>query len=184
MIEPGLADKVVALHDALDGAAIPHAVGGAIALAYYGEPRATVDVDLNVFVGVDRADEVLALLAPLGVSGGNPAVLMRDGQDRLWWGRNPVDLFFAYDPFHDRMRERTVTVPFAATTIPVLSAEHLLVCKAAFNRAKDWIDIDQILVGRPDLDVDEVRTWLDRLVGQDDDRWQRVDRALREHLGR
>lgn len=183
MTEPAFADKVVALHAALNDAGIPHAIGGALALAYYAEPRATVDVDINVFVGVEQHPEVLAALTAIGVTGGHPGLIERDGQDRLIWGRNPVDLFFAYDPFHDRMREWTVTMPFGAIQLPVLAAEHLLVCKATFSRAKDWIDIDQIMVGVPDLDTAEVRTWLGRLVGTDDDRYRRADAALRELLG-
>jgi len=181
--EPGLADKVVALHDALEEADIPHAIGGALALAYYGEPRATVDVDINVFVTTEQHRAVLAAIEPLGVTG-DLANLERDGQVRLHWGNNPVDLFFAYDAFHERMREWSSIVPFVETSLPILAPEHLLVCKATFNRAKDWIDIDQILVGVPDLDADEVRTWLEHLVGTDDDRWRRVDVALRTLLGR
>lgn len=50
--------------DALERARIPYAIGGAIALAYYAPPRATVDVDLNVFVppaqGLSRVIGVLA----------------------------------------------------------------------------------------------------------------------------
>lgn len=184
MSEPGFADKVVALHTALDEAEIPHAIGGALALAYYAEPRATVDVDINVFVGVERHVEVLVALAAIGVTGGSPERIASEGQDRLVWGRNPVDLFFSYDPFHDRMREWAVVVPFGPIRLPVLAAEHLLVCKATFNRAKDWIDIEQMMVGVPDLDASEVRTWLERLVGKDDERFRRTDAALRELLGR
>jgi hypothetical protein len=183
MGQPAFAEKVVALHVALTDAGIPHAIGGALALAYYAEPRATVDVDVNLFVGVEEHAAVLAALGPLGVTG-DVANLERDAQVRLRWGNNPVDLFFSYDPFHERMREWTSVVPFGDTELPILAPEHLLVCKAVFNRAKDWIDIDQMLVGVPDLDAAEVRTWLERLVGTDDDRWRRADAALREHLGR
>jgi hypothetical protein len=182
--EPAFGDKIVALHVALDEARIAHAMGGALALAYYAEPRATVDVDVNLFVGADQYDAVLAVLTPLGVTGGDRRRAGREGQDRLHWGRNPVDLFFAYDPFHDRMREWTAVVPFGDDRLPILAAEHLLVCKALFNRPKDWLDIDQILVGVPDLDADEVRTWLRRLAGEGDGRWARTDAALRDLLGR
>jgi hypothetical protein len=48
-----LPEKVVAIDRALDD--VPHAFGGALALAYYAEPRATVDIDLNVFVPVADA---------------------------------------------------------------------------------------------------------------------------------
>ena len=136
-----------------------------------------------MFVAVEEHPAVIAALRPLGVTG-DTTDLERDGQVRLHWGNNPVDLFFSYDPFHDRMRDWASVVPFGDARLPILAPEHLLICKAVFKRAKDWIDIDQILVGVPDLDGAEVRSWLERLVGTRDARWQRVDTALRELLGR
>jgi hypothetical protein len=46
----GMSEKVVRLHRALERRDIPHAFGGAIAVDYYRVPRATIDIDLNVFV--------------------------------------------------------------------------------------------------------------------------------------
>src|SRR4029079_9320585 len=51
-----LAERIVALDEAL--ADVPHAFGGALALAYYAEPRATVDIDLNLFVPATDYDDV------------------------------------------------------------------------------------------------------------------------------
>ena len=62
-----LPEKILAVHDALG--ALPHAFGGALALAYYAEPRATIDIDLNVFVPPTQAAAVLGVLGPLGVHG-------------------------------------------------------------------------------------------------------------------
>ena len=36
-------------------------------------------------------------------------------------------------------------MPFGPDTIPILGPEHLVVCKAVFNRPKDWLDIEQVL---------------------------------------
>jgi hypothetical protein len=86
MTGPTLASKVAAVDRAL--AEIPHAFGGALALAYDAEPRATIDVDLNLFVGTDRFDDVARALAPLGVAISDPAIaelVDRDGQVRVWW---------------------------------------------------------------------------------------------------
>ena len=170
---PGLADKVLALDRALDSAKVPHAIGGALALAYYGEPRATVDVDINLFVPASEFPRIAGLLAPLGVTGGEPGDVERDGQVRLWWGMNPVDLFFAYDPFHDAMAGSVRRVEFRDASIPILSPEHLIVCKAVFDRSKDWLDIEQMLIGVPDLDHGEIDSWLVAIVGAEN---QRVDR--------
>jgi hypothetical protein len=175
MTEPALPDKVIAIGEALAEAKIPHAIGGALALAYYAEPRATIDVDVNAFVGVDRRNEVIEALGAVGVATSklDDTALERDGQCRLWWGENPVDLFFAHDPFHWEMRKAVRRAPFAGTTIPILAPEHLAVCKAVFDRPKDWLDIEQMLLATDELDVDEIEGWLERMVGRDDPRLDR-----------
>jgi hypothetical protein len=178
MSEPSLPEKIVAIHERLTQVMVPHAFGGALALAYYAEPRATIDVDLNLFVAPSSYPDVERELVKIGVSDGvEPEIVDRDGQCRLHWGSTPIDLFFAYDSLHDAMRRAVRSEPFGETRIPVLAPEHLLVCKAIFNRPKDWLDIEQMLVCVDDIDIEEVRTWLDRIVGADDPRRERFDRV-------
>lgn len=172
---PSLPDKVTAIHHALDEAGVPHAIGGALALAYYAEPRATIDVDINVFVHTDEWPAIRDAIAPLGVDVEvDEKELSRDGQVRIWWDRNPVDLFFSYDPFHDEMRRGARKVPFNGVTIPILGPEHLAVCKAMFDRPKDWLDIEQMLVATSPLDLEEIKGWLERMVGKDNPRLSRL----------
>lgn len=171
MGKPGLADKIVLVHGALEVAGVPHAFGGALALAYYAEPRATVDIDLNLFVGPDELPSVIQALERFEITRVPPqAQVSRDGQARVWWGRTPLDLFFSYDPVHEAMRERARIVPFGDDEIPILAPEHLLVAKAVFDRPKDWLDIEQMLVTVPAIDLDEVSRWLERIAGHDDRR--------------
>ena len=174
-----LPERIVALDGAL--AQIPHAFGGALALAYYAEPRATIDIDLNVFVPVERYDDVAAPLLELGVHAADPqarAAAARDGQTRVMWDDTPIDLFFAYDPFHDAAAVACRVVPFADTTIPILAPEHLLVCKAVFNRPRDWVDVDAILDDDVALDVAEVLRWVGRIAGDTDPRYERIAAVL------
>lgn len=179
MSEASLPEKVIALHEQLSRADTPHAFGGALALAYYAEPRATIDVDLNLFVSPSSYPEIERELAKIGVGDGvEPEIVERDGQCRLHWGDTPVDLFFAYDAFHEAMRRAVRSEPFGQTRIPILAPEHLLVCKTIFNRPKDWLDIEQMLVCVEDLDIEEIRGWLDRIVGADDPRRERFDRLV------
>jgi hypothetical protein len=175
-----LPEKVVAIDGALAAAKVPHAIGGAIALAYYSEPRTTVDVDVNAFVPTDRWPAVREALAPLGVDVDiEESALERDRQVRLWWDRNPIDLFFSYDPLHDEMKESTRRVPFVDTRIPILGPEHLVICKAVLARPKDWLDIEAVLVVTEPLDVTAIESWLVRLVGREDDRLEKLDGLLR-----
>jgi hypothetical protein len=174
--EPPLPEKVLAIHRQLEAAKIPHAIGGALALAYYAEPRATVDIDVNIFVTTDRWPGVSDALNSLGVDvRADLAALERDGQVRLWWGRNAVDLFFSYDEFHKEMRGKARKVPFGKETLLILSPEHLAVCKAMFDRTKDWLDIEQILVATDPLNLDEIESWLERMVGKDDPRFAKLE---------
>lgn len=176
-MSPSLPEKVLALSAGL--ADVPHAFGGALALAYWAEPRATVDIDLNMFVPPARADEVLGPLSAMGVrTAGAEPVIERDGQARVWWDDTPIDLFFAYDPFHDAAGAAAVTVPFADDQIRVLSADHLAVCKAVFNRAKDWIDIEAMLALGTHLDAAEVLRWVGRIAGDTDPRYNRIAALL------
>lgn len=173
-----LAQRVLALEHALSS--VPHAFGGALALAYYAEPRATIDIDLNVFVPVEDLDDVRSPLVDLGASFDDTTaeLVRRDGQARVMWDATPIDLFFAYDAFHDAAAKRRRTVPFAGERISILAAEHLIACKVVFNRAKDWVDIDAILTTGQALDVAEVLRWVGRLAGDHDPRFNRVTAVL------
>jgi hypothetical protein len=174
VITESFSAKVVAIHDRLDGAKIGHAFGGALALASYGEPRATIDVDVNIFLDAGRHDQVVEALSDLGVESNVPTdQVLRDGQCRLFWDVTPIDLFYAYHELHAAMQKAARRAPFRDTSVPILAPEHLLTCKVIFNRPKDWLDIEQILVGALDADRSEVADWLDRIVGADDPRAER-----------
>lgn len=163
-----LGDQLLAVHDGLTAAGIPHAVGGAIALGYCVlEPRGTRDVDVNVFVSPDRAREVFAALPEgIEVSGERLERLERDGQVRLRWGITPVDLFLSVLPFHDRVEAHVRQVPFEGRTIPVLDCTGLAVFKAMFDRPRDWIDIEAMAEARS-LDVGEAIKWIREMVGDE-----------------
>jgi hypothetical protein len=181
--EPTLPGKVIELSRAFEAAKIPYALGGAIALAYYAAPRATTDIDLNVFVEPADFDRVAGVLGDLGVSVEvDRSALDRDGQCRLRWGRTPIDLFMSNVEFHAAMKREIRRQPFGETSIYVLSPEHLLICKALFDRPKDWIDIEQVALTMPELDRGQVTEWLERLVGKRDERTRRF-RALVKPFG-
>jgi hypothetical protein len=171
----GLPAKIVALHEALHRVDLPHAFGGALALAWCTErARGTIDIDLNVFADQSRSAEVLAAL-PAGVTWtpDDLAVVERDGQTRLWWEGTPVDLFLSTTEFHQQVASRCRWERFLGLEVPFLSCSDLAVFKASFNRTKDWADLEEMAaVGT--LDVDRVVGVLVRYLGSDDERVARV----------
>ncbi|MGH2584830.1 MAG: hypothetical protein ACRDJE_07955, partial [Dehalococcoidia bacterium] len=133
----GLGERVLAVAAALDDAHIPHAFGGAIAYNYVGEPRATRDIDINIFLPETESAPTLGALRDIGVTFDlqwAKDTILRTGQVRIRWDHVPVDLFFNTVPLHDAMISRVRLVPFRGRIIPTLSAEDLTLSKIAFNR--------------------------------------------------
>jgi hypothetical protein len=175
-----LPERLVALHRALARRRIPHAFGGAIALAYWTlDPRGTNDIDLNVFLPAENGARALRAL-PAGVAqpDGAAAAIAREGQIRLWWDETPVDLFFDYEPIHAAAAAHRRTVPFSGTRIPVLGPVELAVFKAMFDRTRDWADIEAMIAAGT-LDLHAVRAALAPLVDPGDERLARLDQAAR-----
>ena len=171
-----LPERLVALHRALARRRIPHAFGGAIALAYWTlDPRGTSDIDVNIFVPADACAGALALLPP-GVeqAAGTAETIVRDAQVRLWWDGTPVDLFFDSVPVHEDAARHATTVPFAEIQIPVLGPIELAVFKVMFDRTRDWADIEAMLAAQT-LDVDAVGAVLRTMLDSDDPRLARLD---------
>jgi hypothetical protein len=171
----GLPDKMLAIHEHLKAAAIEHAFGGALALAWCTQQaRGTIDLDVNVFVGPERADDTIAALPPgVVTTDDDRALLIRDGQARLWWGSTPVDVFLNTTEFHESVASRVRWEPFGGTVLPFLACEDLAVFKAFFNRTKDWADLEAMHEAGT-LDVAGVAGVLATFLGGDDDRIARL----------
>ena len=172
----GLSSRIVAVHEMLDSMRVPHQFGGAIALAWYRSPRATTDIDLNVTLSPSEAEPVLGALPHLGVSvsESDRAAIERDGQARLDWDGSYLDIFFATLELHREMATSSHEVAFGPVHIPILSPEHLIVCKAVFDRPKDWVDIEEIVGWGTKVEGASVLRWTDELLGADSDQHERL----------
>jgi hypothetical protein len=71
-------------------------------------------------------------------------------------------------------------MPFGdGDAIHVLAAEDLLVFKALFDRDKDWRDIEELVYAMAEeLDAAYARSWLGRIVGEQDPRYPRLCQLL------
>ena len=177
-----MAAKVLRLHDVLGRQGIPHAFGGAIAVDYYRVPRATIDIDLNLFVPADQSGRVIDALGDefeIPDAQGLADEIHQREQGKTYWGATRIDLFFAASEFHESMASRAREVDYDDTKIPILSAEDIVLVKAMFDRTQDWADIEAVceLMG-PELDLDYMRTWLAPMIGLEDARAQRLVRLV------
>lgn len=173
-----LVERIVALHHALAAADVPHAFGGALALAWCTErARGTIDIDINLFVDSDGFSAVEQAL-PDGVVVGDQdrAAIAADGQVRLWWEATPVDVFCNTTPFHEAASRRVRIEPFGGAHVPFLACRDLAVFKAFFNRTKDWADLEEMHAAGT-LDLSAVLGTIAEYLGGGDHRIERL-RAL------
>ena len=170
-----LADKIIAVHDALADAGLAHAFGGALALAWCTQrARGTIDIDVNVFVPATGAEVVLTAL-PGGVARDQVDLdrLLVEGQTRLWWDATPIDVSLDTTPFHTAVGGRVRTEPFGGHEIPFLSCRDLAVFKAFYDRTKNWADLEEMAAAGT-LDIEAVAGVLVRYLGGDDPRITRL----------
>lgn len=168
-------ELAVLVSAALRARGIHHAVGGALALAFYAEPRGTLDVDLNVFVDCAHPDSVLTVLRDIGIdlaADANARVSQR-GDLFLDHRGCRLDVFFSSISLHESAAQRSRVVGLLGSEVPILSPEDLIVLKLLFNRGKDIVDIEAMVTALGDeLDGDYVHRWLVECVGDDDPRLQ------------
>lgn len=170
-----LVERVVALHRALDEAGIPHAFGGALALAWCTQQaRGTIDIDVNLFIDTDHIDWALtALPAGVAVTDDNRRELSTDGQSRLWWDSTPLDIFLSTTPFHEAAAGRARLEQFGGADVPFLACRDLAVFKAFFDRTRDWADLED-MNSAGTLDHEAVLGVLVHYLGGDDHRVARL----------
>lgn len=151
---------------------MPCAIGGALCLAFWGVPRATRDLDLNLFVPDDDLDDAFAALRAAGAEV-DPDAARASARERgdfvARLGDLRVDLFVAFHPFHRTVASRLTRAPLpGGVEAAFLSAEDLCIFKVLFYRAKDLVDLDRLFAARlDDLDLAYVERWLRALLGDD-----------------
>lgn len=188
MAEPFTAADVARLiADTLERHDVPYAIGGAIALGYYAPPRATVDVDVNVFVEVGTGLEgVLTILREAGFEpdadiAAARARAVEDGQVRGRAQGLRVDVFFPAVPFYDHLAEGRRQVVLLGRPLWIVGPEDLAVLKLMFFRRKDLADVEAMLRDQGDrIDRAAIRRALVELVGEQDERIAALDEIARD----
>lgn len=172
-----LVEQIVEIHRSLRGHDVPHAFGGALALAWCTQrAQATIGIDVNLFVGVAESEATLAALPDgVTVTREDRELIARDGQARLWWGPTPVDVFFNTTAFHAAAANRARYEAFGGERVPFLACRDLAVFKAFFDRTKDWADLEEMAAADA-LDVEAVLGVLANYLGGDDHRIERLRR--------
>jgi hypothetical protein len=161
-----------------------YALGGAIALGYWGVPRGTVDVDLTLYLSPERPSECIWLLHEIGcefVTAEATESLREHGFCSVKFAGTRLDVFLPIIPFYEEARVRRKHLELADRPIMVWDAESLTVFKMMFFRRKDLADVEQILRAQGgQFDRLWVRRQLAGMYGAGDPRLSAWDEMVQE----
>ncbi len=157
--------KVIAF---LEENEIPFSVIGGIANAERGRPRATEDADLKVLV----RDKTISEFRKLAESRFTP-------HRRPWFGKAEsalivsvepepgmvVDMLVAVFPYEELAIQRAEVIEVDGVSLPICTAEDLIIHKAISNRGQDWIDIEGVLIRQHgQINLAYIRNWLSQFA--------------------
>ncbi|MBN1595801.1 hypothetical protein JW933_07740 [candidate division FCPU426 bacterium] len=126
---------------------IPYMVIGGMANVLWGEPRATLDVDITVWVENDRIpDTVAALRRDYASRTPRPEDFIRE--TRVLPLQTPenicIDMIFAILPYEKKAIQRAVQKEVSGKPVYFCTAEDLILYKIISDRPKDLDDARQI----------------------------------------
>jgi hypothetical protein len=127
---------------------IPYMVIGGMANAVWGEPRATLDIDVTIWVEDDEIQNLIKSLTPVfKLLPENPRefisktrVLPIATQDNT-----RIDLLFGMLPFEETAISRAIEKDIQGTSVRFCTAEDLILHKIISDREKDLRDAENII---------------------------------------
>jgi hypothetical protein len=134
---------------------------GGIANQFWGQSRFTYDIDLKVLVSDMDYDRVRCLLIAAFPAPGRPELPENPLIVSVKINAVIVDFLLTTPGYEEQMMTHAVQRTIADLVVWVCSAEDLIIQKALANRAKDWQDIEGILIEQQaQLDSAYVEDWL------------------------
>jgi hypothetical protein len=169
---------------ALEAAGCEYALGGAIALGFWAEPRGTLDVDVTLFLPPKQPSNCIRVLQKIGckVKADEAMQSFADhGYCEVGFSGLRVDFFLPIVPFYEQARQRRKQVFLGDQPVMIWDAETLCVFKMMFFRRKDLADVEQILrMGGEQLDRQWVHEHLVELYGKRDPRISQWEELVRD----
>ncbi|MGH7166045.1 MAG: DUF6036 family nucleotidyltransferase [Nitrospiraceae bacterium] len=135
---------------------------GGVAASLLGQPRMTADIDATVILEDASIDRffVLALAHGLTPRISNPAAFARRSAMLLLRHEAsgvPVDVAQSRLPFERAATLRATRLEVEGFSVPLPTAEDLMIMKAIAHRPQDLEDIRGIILSQPELNVAFIR---------------------------
>jgi hypothetical protein len=169
----GPARALFRIADLLDAEGDAYMVVGALAVAMWGRPRATVDIDVTLRGDAERLEAVAARAESRGFAldrdwmAWNP--LLRGRHLRLTGAGAIIDLMRPRDAHEEAALERRRHLLIEGRRLPFVAPDDLILMKVKAGRPRDFEDATSILVAqRAAMDEGYLSDWARRLGVEDE----------------
>ena len=128
---------------------IPYMIIGGLANAIWGNPRATLDIDVTIWVLDDQIRKTISMLEkrytfmveePIDFIAKTRVLPVKDKENLR------IDIIFGALPFEWHAIERSIDVKIGDGSIKFCTAEDLILLKILSERSKDMDDVRSILL--------------------------------------
>ena len=174
-------EVAVQIAAALEGEDCEYAIGGAIALGFWAEPRGTLDVNVTIYSDPQFSETCEAILRRIGCIFEQRVALSslsEHGYCRVEFHGWRVVVFVPLADFYEVARRRRRLVPLGDSQVHIGDAETLCVFKMMFFRRKDLADVEQLLRSQGEqLDAHWVEHQIAAMYGKRDPRlntWREI----------
>lgn len=173
MEKAGLAEAFKRIIKFLERHKVKYLVIGGIAAGVFGEPRATVDIDIDLSIKKNKLNSFLTDAEKAGFSFDITEVNQRvneTGTFRIWYEEVPIDFIIASTKFEENAFKRKHRVRIFGIAANFPSVEDLLLLKIIPARPQDKIDAENIALrhkGR--VDEKYLLFWAQKLSDEAED---------------
>jgi len=149
----------------LEAEHVRYAVIGGLAVSIVSQPRPTVNVDLVVWLDPEEWGDFLESAKQYGLEARTPDALAFAQKRRVLLMQHidsgiGIDVSFGALPFELEMIDRAERVSFGNVTLPVATAEDVIIMKIIAHRKQDLRDIENIIRVHPQLDFERIKYWV------------------------
>ncbi len=163
------------LCETLNKSNFDYCVAGGFAVAMWGPPRGTTDIDIIILVRQEEREWMTSLL------GSQFKLIQSHEQDMVFgnlhiWrhvlaGENkknlyPLDMLIASDKYLENVLRRRIEIEYKGVIVPVISIEDLIILKSISFRDIDRFDIENLINAGNPIDWDYLDGAAARLLPQ------------------
>ncbi len=151
---------------------IDYVVLGGIGVSIYGEPRLTLDIDINIMLDEEKIDDFLKEAKKYGfypITSSIKRFVHKTGVIPMRFSKGKVtgicDFIIAENPIEYLSIRRGRFKKINSTKVKLVTPEDLIIHKITSSRPRDLEDVQGILMRQKGkLDIKYIKYWLEKLA--------------------